>query len=203
MDWKTLGLFLMTNFILGITPGPAVMLVTGHSLANGWRRSQFSVLGIMSGNAAYCLLSAMGLGVLFVRVPMLVGVVKGIGALYLVWIGLRSLLRAEQSLQLGSAAQASPGALYRQALILQLSNPKSVLFFCALLPQFVAPGEAGVWPLLALGFAAIALEYPVLCAYCALGAQAARLIASPSAVHTLNVLSGALLIAAAGRVASL
>ncbi|WP_167759858.1 LysE family translocator [Massilia horti] len=194
----------MTNFILSLTPGPAVMLVTGHSLANGWRRSQFSVLGIMSGNATYCLLSALGLGTLFVRLPILVTVVKGVGALYLIWIGLRSLMHSNAALVPASEQpRATPFALYRQALVLQLSNPKSVLFFCALLPQFVPPGVPAILPMLALGLCAIVLEYPVLTSYSLLGDRTRRFMSSPLATHSLNVLAGGLLIAAAGRVASL
>lgn len=204
MNWHTFGLFLMTNLVLSLTPGPAVMLVTGHALANGWRRSQASVLGIMSGNTIYCLLSALGLGVLFVRAPMLADAVKFAGAAYLVWIGARAIFSSGAKLALNSGLpNARPLALYRQALVLQLSNPKSVLFFCALLPQFVEPGTASVWPMLALGFSAIMLEYPVLCAYTALGAQATRLTSSPRAVRGLNMLSGGLLMLAAARVAAL
>jgi homoserine/homoserine lactone efflux protein len=204
MDWHTCGLFLTTNFILSLTPGPAVVLVTSHALANGWRRSQPSVLGIMSGNASYCVLSALGLGVLFVQMPVLVSVVKGVGALYLVGIGLRSLMNSESALTFATARAGAPRAmLYRQALVLQLSNPKSVLFFCALLPQFVAGGPSSAWQMLGLGFAAIMLEYPVLTAYSMLGGRAQRLVATPFALHSLNVLAGALLIVAAARVAVL
>lgn len=204
MNWHTFAAFLMTNLVLSVTPGPAVMLVTGHALANGWRRSQASVLGIMSGNTIYCLLSALGLGVLFTRAPMLVGIVKFAGAAYLVWIGARAMFSRGARLALASGLpNARPWPLYRQALVLQLSNPKSVLFFCALLPQFADPGTASAWPLLALGFSAIVLEYPVLCAYTALGAQATRLTSSPRAMRGLNVLSGGMLMLAAARVAAL
>lgn len=205
MSWHTLGIFLMTNFVLSITPGPAVMLVTSHSLVNGWRRAQWSVLGILSGNALYCMLSAFGLGTLFTHAPALVGIVKGVGALYLAWIGLRALMGSENSpLRSGSGGgDEAPGVLYRQALLLQLSNPKSVLFFCALLPQFAPAESPALLPMLVLGFSAILLEYPVLCAYTALGAQATRLASSPRALHVLRILSGTLLLAAAGRVASL
>lgn len=200
MNWHAFGMFLLTNLVLSLTPGPAVLLVTGHAAANGWQRSQASVLGIMSGNTVYCLLSALGLGVLFLRAPMLVSLVKGIGAAYLAWIGIKALLSADKPLVLKEAGPAAPAcALYRQALVLQLSNPKSVLFFCALLPQFVAGGDA-VWPMLVLGFAAIVLEYPVLTAYSLLGAQARRMASSRYALHSLNVLSAGLLLLAAGRV---
>jgi threonine/homoserine/homoserine lactone efflux protein len=206
MNAQAFALFLTTNFILSLTPGPAVMLVTGHALANGWRRSQSSVLGIMSGNATWCLLSALGLGVLFLRMPMLVNVVKGLGALYLVWIGLRSLMNSESTPAPAPGqgqAQASRLALYRQALALQLSNPKSVLFFGALLPQFVPHGARSPLPMLLLGFCAIVLEYPVLTGYSMLGERARRVMASPFAVHCLNVLAGSLLIVAGARVAGL
>lgn len=204
MSWHAFGLFLMTNFVMSLTPGPAVLLVTSHAAANGCRRSQSSVLGIMAGNTTYCLLSAFGLGVLFTREPQAVDIVKGVGALYLVYLGLRMLMEAEKPLVMpGARPVARPAALFRQALLLQLSNPKSVLFFCALLPQFVNTNEAGVLPMLVLGFCAIILEYPVLTAYSMLGAQAGRLASSPVAVHSVNVLAGGLLLVAAGRVAAL
>ncbi|MGZ5201813.1 MAG: LysE family translocator [Telluria sp.] len=199
MNWNAFGLFLLTNLVLSLTPGPAVLLVTGHAAANGWRRCQASVLGILSGNAVYCLLSACGLGMVFLHFPMLSRVVKGAGAIYLAYIGLRALFTAHKPLVLQhDATAAAPRALYRQALVLQLSNPKSVLFFCALLPQFISDGQS-VWAMLLLGFSAIALEYPVLTAYAILGAQLRRLAASGQAVHVLNLLSASLLLLAAGR----
>lgn len=203
MSWHTLGIFLMTNFVLNITPGPAVMLVTSQSLAHGWRRAQGSVFGILSGNALFCLLSAFGLGTLFQHAPVLVDFVKGAGALYLAWIGVRALIGSDQPTPGVAHCATASAALYRQALLLQLSNPKSVLFFCALLPQFAPAGENALGYMLALGFAAILLEYPVLWTYTVLGAQATRLSASPRAMHALRILSGALLLAAAGRVAAI
>jgi threonine/homoserine/homoserine lactone efflux protein len=200
MDWHAFAFFLLTNLVLSLTPGPAVLLVTGHAASNGWRRAQASVLGIMSGNATYCLLSAFGLGMLFLHAPLLVNVVKITGAAYLAFIAVRALVNANKPLVVsGVAPVARPSVLYRQALVLQLSNPKSVLFFCALLPQFIARGQ-GVWQMLVLGFCAIVLEYPVLTAYSILGAQLGRLAASRSAVRSLNVLSAGLLLLAAGRV---
>lgn len=204
MDWHTFGLFLLTNFVLSLTPGPAVLLVTSHAASNRWRQSQFSVLGIMGGNTIYCLLSAFGLGVLFVRFPTLVVTVKGIGALYLVYLGVRGLLLAEAPLAVGGTAPTAPAAvLFREALTLQLSNPKSVLFFCALLPQFANVEGPATLSMLVLGACAIALEYPVLTAYSVLGAQVRRLAGSPTALHTLNVAAAGLLLVAAGRVATL
>jgi threonine/homoserine/homoserine lactone efflux protein len=200
MDWHAFAFFLLTNLVLSLTPGPAVLLVTGHAASNGWRRAQASVLGIMSGNATYCLLSAFGLGMLFLHVPLLVDAVKIAGAAYLAFIAIRALVNANQPLVTGGVAPVAPASmLYRQALVLQLSNPKSVLFFCALLPQFVARGQ-GVWQMLVLGFCAIVLEYPVLTAYSMLGAQLGRLAASRRAVRSLNLLSAGLLLLAAGRV---
>jgi threonine/homoserine/homoserine lactone efflux protein len=200
MDWHAFAFFLLTNLVLSLTPGPAVLLVTGHAASNGWRRAQASVLGIMSGNATYCLLSAFGLGMLFLHVPLLVDAVKIAGAAYLAFIAIRALANANQPLVMSGVAPVAPASvLYRQALVLQLSNPKSVLFFCALLPQFVARGQ-GVGQMLVLGFCAIVLEYPVLTAYSMLGAQLGRLAASRRAVRSLNLLSAGLLLLAAGRV---
>lgn len=199
MNWHAFGFFLLTNLILSLTPGPAVLLVSGHAAANGWRRCQASVFGILSGNAVYCLLSAAGLGMVFLRFPMLSHWIRAAGVAYLAWLGARALWTAHRPLVLQEVGAIAPGrVLYRQALVLQLSNPKSVLFFCALLPQFTQEGQ-GIAAMLLLGFCAIMLEYPVLTGYSILGAQLRRLAARGHAVYALNLLSASLLLLAAGR----
>lgn len=160
--------FVFTNLALNVTPGPAVIQVTSHAYSQGWRRAQLSVLGILCGNALYCLLSAAGLGALLMKWPQVYQVLRYAGALYLVWLALKRLWHTSQRAADGTGAQtiASRPALFHESLLLQLSNPKSLLFFCALLPVFIGTTDgSGGWAILLLGLLAIALEYPVLLGY--------------------------------------
>jgi len=201
MDWKLYWLFLTTNFFLCLTPGPAVMLVTGRAMTVGMARGQASVLGILAGNLFYCVVSAVGLGALFLASPLAISAVKYAGGAYLLYIGLRTLFSRSERLRFTAIGrQESAPALFRQAVLLQLSNPKSILFFGALLPQFVGAGWPSYAQMLVLGVSAIALEYPILTAYSALGAQLNRL-QSPAAVRAIHLASGLLLVAVAVRVA--
>ncbi len=200
----TLLAFATTNFLLNITPGPAVMQVIGHSISNGWQASQASIGGILVANAMYCALSVLGLGALILTVPALFEAIKWCGLSYLAWLGLKSLRAAFQP---GARADAPaliarPLTLFRQSFVLQGANPKSVLFFCALLPTFAGEAHGAPLRIAVLGMVAIAMEYPVLLAYSLMASKARAWLRGTRGKRMLDGLSGTALLAAAGTVAS-
>ncbi|HYM68010.1 MAG TPA: LysE family translocator [bacterium] len=171
-----LAAFLTTNFLLNITPGPAVMQVVGHSIHNGWRPAQASILGILTANGMYGMLAALGLGALILALPQLFEAVKWVGVAYLAWLGVRALYHAcrSQPANTPTGERARPVQLSRQSFLLQGANPKSVFFFCALLLAFAGSGDGGAPArIVLLGLLALGLEYPVLLAYSLLAARAA------------------------------
>lgn len=203
MELSLLLAFAGTNFLLNITPGPAVLQVVGHSLGNGWQRSQASILGILGANAMYCMMSALGLSALILAAPSLFELIKWCGAAYLGWIGLRTLISAFRSgpLEMTAAQHASAWVLFKQSFLLQGANPKSVLFFCAMLPTFAGPAEGAAQRILLLGLLAIALEYPVLLGYSLLGARLSGITRNIAAQRVLQAGAGLSLIGAASLVA--
>lgn len=203
MEMSLLIAFVGTNFLLNITPGPAVLQVVGHSLGNGWQRSQASILGILSANAMYCMMSALGLSALILAVPALFDIIKWCGAGYLIWIGLRMLVCAFRTnvMDVTASTAASPITLFKQSFLLQGANPKSVLFFCAMLPTFAGSADGAGQRIFLLGLCAIALEYPVLFAYSLLGARMSGLAKNIVARRALQAGSGLSLIGAASLVA--
>ena len=195
--------FAATTTIMNVTPGPAVMQVIGHSLGNGWRASQASILGILAANALYCALSVLGLGALILTAPSLFEVLKWCGVSYLAWLGLKALRAATRA---GAplpvpVLRARPLALFRQSFVLQGANPKSVLYFCTLLPVFAGEAEGAPLRIAVLGLVATVMEYPVLLGYSLLAARASRWFRGSAGRRVLDGLSGTALFAAAGTVA--
>jgi homoserine/homoserine lactone efflux protein len=159
-----LAAFALTELVLSLTPGPAVLLVVSQAVTSGFRASVRGALGIIAGNAIYFGLSALGLSALLIASEGLFNLIRIAGAAYLGYIGLRLVLsRPETST---SQPVTRGGACFRQGLLTQLLNPKALLFFTALLPQFVVSDQGT----LAAQFAALAVisicvELPVLLAF--------------------------------------
>jgi homoserine/homoserine lactone efflux protein len=195
--------FATTTTLMNVTPGPAVMQVVGHSMSNGWHPAQASILGIFAANALYCALSVLGLGALILAAPSLFEVLKWCGVSYLAWLGvkaLRAAVRPGAPLP-ASALHARPRALFRQSFVLQGANPKSVLYFCTLLPVFAGDAEGAPLRIAVLGLVATVMEYPVLLGYSLLAASASRWFRGSAGRRVLDGLSGSALLAAAGTVA--
>lgn len=192
--------FWSMNFVLSITPGPAVANVMGAALQSGLKPAQASIGGILLGNCIYISLALLGLGAVFAAVPGSLTMLRWTGAAYIGWLGfqsLRSWSRARRAHKIELAPPASAKRLFAEALALQLANPKSVLFFGAMLPQFV---QQGGWPpmlqMALLGAVAVLLEYPVLCAY----ARLSRRKPGSGRSSILDLAAGCLLLLCALRI---
>jgi homoserine/homoserine lactone efflux protein len=196
--------FATTTLLMNLTPGPAVMQVVGHSLSNGWRASQASILGIFAANGLYCALSVFGLGALVLAAPSLFEVVKWSGVCYLAWLGVKALgsgFRARAPRQ-APTLQARPLTLFRQSFVLQGANPRAVLYFCTLLPVFAGEAEGAPLRIAVLGLVATLMEYPVLLGYSLVATRAREWFSGTLGPRVLDGVSGAALLAAAGSVAT-
>jgi threonine/homoserine/homoserine lactone efflux protein len=154
--------FIAASFLIIIIPGPGVLFTIGRALALGRRAALVSVLGHAAGVFVALLLVAIGLGTLLAASAIALTVVKFAGALYLMYLGIQAI-RQRKSLRDAMGAHIDPvvdARVFRQSILVGLTNPKAIVFFAAVLPHFIAP-EAGALPvqILILGsiFLAIAL----------------------------------------------
>jgi threonine/homoserine/homoserine lactone efflux protein len=159
--------FALTAFVIIVIPGPSVMFIVGRALAHGKRAALLTVIGNTVGEYVQVIVVAVGIGVLVERSILLFDVVKLAGAAYLVWLGVQAF---RQRRTLESVVTASSGALASEPVsnrrialegwVVGASNPKTIIFLTAVLPQFVdkASGHVPV-QILALGavFSGIAL----------------------------------------------
>ena len=126
-----------------LSPGPAILLALRNGIAFGMRAVVWSSLGNISG--LFCLSSAamLGLGLLLKSSAVLFGLVKLVGAMYLFYMGVRHVLgrTSVMAVQTGEGKNAEtpkPHRLFREAFLIAVTNPKPILFFTALFPQFIS-----------------------------------------------------------------
>jgi threonine/homoserine/homoserine lactone efflux protein len=140
LDLTTLGLYTAAAFVLAITPGPGIMYVLTRSLKGGRKEGVLSSLGTGTGGMVHVLAAAFGISAILATSATAFAVVKFAGALYLVYLGIKTLLESDQPMP-ESTASSNKGA-YVQGIVTEVLNPKTALFFLSFIPQFVQP-QAG------------------------------------------------------------
>ena len=167
MSLRLLLVFAVTEFLLCLTPGPAVLLVVSQAVKNDFKSSLKGAAGILTANALYFALSALGLGALLMSSATLFQIIKWVGAAYLVFIGLKMLLIRKRlaGTDQNMVTPKRSVRLFSEGLATQLSNPKAIVFFSALLPQFVSKDGSVLAQFIVLGIVSLAIELVVLVSY--------------------------------------
>jgi len=188
----------MTEAVLSLTPGPAVLYVLSQAIRRGPAKSVWASWGILSANAVYFVLSATSLGAVIVASYKLFFLIKWLGAAYLVYLGIGSFLGKSSVMSLPEAGADSRSGvrILRDGFFLQGANPKALLFFTAILPQFIDTRHNIAFQILVLGISSIVVEFAILFTY---GQLAGRILAtarSPRFEKVTNRIAGSLLIGA-------
>ncbi len=141
--------YLAVAALLIVTPGPDTALVTRTALLAGRRAASFTTLGIAAGSIIWGLASVLGIAVLLEGSVVAFTVWKFVGAAYLGYLGLRSLVASFRGNKQATVTTSTPQATqfgglvaFRQGLLNNLSNPKAGAIFATALPQFIRPGDA-------------------------------------------------------------
>ncbi|MGH7366139.1 MAG: LysE family translocator [Candidatus Rokuibacteriota bacterium] len=207
MTLQTWLVFCATELALSFTPGPAVLLVASTALTLGGRAGIAASFGVLAANTAYFALSATGLGAVLVASWSLFHLIKWIGAAYLVWLGLRMVLApkrppAPDGRPSGPPADCRAQVAFWRGFTAQGANPKALLFFTALLPQFVDP-EAGVpAQVLVLGVSSVVIELTALSVYVAACRVSRRWVQAPGVASLFQRIGGLMLVGAGAQLAA-
>ncbi len=192
--------------IVIVVPGPDTAVVTKNVLVHGRRAALGTSLGVSAGLSVWTIAAAVGVASVLRASAVAFTVLKLIGALYLVWLGIQAFRAArhagsdEPRLARDRPAMSAAGG-FRQGLFSDLANPKIGIFFTSLLPQFVAPGHSVLLPFLALGAVFALMTLLWLFAYCLLAARAATTLQRPRVKAAMDRVTGVVLIALGLRVA--
>lgn len=200
--------FIGVAAIVIVVPGPDTAVVTKNVLLHGRRAALGTSFGVSAGLSVWTIAAAVGLASVVRASAVAFTTLKLIGALYLVWLGLRALRAVghagggdQASLPVMRPAMSALGG-FRQGLLSDLANPKIGVFFTSLLPQFVDPRRPVLLPFLALGALFVLMTVLWLCAYCLIAARAAETLQRPRVRAALDRVTGIVLIAIGLRVAT-
>jgi threonine/homoserine/homoserine lactone efflux protein len=194
---STYALFLAAGIGLLAIPGPAVLYIVGRSIDQGRRAGLVSVLGITTGTLVHITAATVGLSSLVLASAVAFNAVKYVGAAYLVLLGVRRLLTRSGDAALDGGPPRSLRRLYADGIVVNVLNPKTIVFIFAFLPQFVDVSRGHVWLqvlVLGLSFATLGMLSDSLYAVVA-GTAAGRLRGSRRIVRFQRWFGGGILVA--------
>jgi len=131
--------FVAAALVVLVTPGPGVLYVIARTTEQGHAAGLASVLGLATGALVHVIAAAVGLSAILLASATAFGVVKMLGAAYLIYLGIRTLLKRTATGEITDVPRASLGRLFADGVVVSLFNPKIAVFFLAFLPQFVDP----------------------------------------------------------------
>jgi threonine/homoserine/homoserine lactone efflux protein len=150
--------FLAAAIVLAVTPGPGIAYVVARTVAGGRAEGLASCFGTAIGGVLHVVAAATGLSLLVAQSAAAFTVVKVVGAIYLVYLGVRLLLQKDRAAQAVAVAAQGPRRALLEGIAVEVLNVKTALFFLAFLPQFVRPSEPVVPQLVLLGTICVGLN---------------------------------------------
>lgn len=201
MSFSTWITFFIAACLIAISPGSGAVLSMSHGLSYGVRKTTGTILGLQAGLLLVLFIAGAGVGSLLLASETAFNVVKTVGALYLIYLGISQWRSAPVastasngvSLQQGQAPAASKRFLL--GFLTNATNPKGIVFMVAVLPQFIAPDAALLPQLLILGCTMCAIDLVVMHGYALAASSMQRYLRDAGAVRKQNRLFGGVLMA--------
>lgn len=194
--------YLLTTIILSLSPGSGAINTMTTAISHGYRGAAASITGLQTGLALHIVLVGVGLGALFSRSLLAFEVLKWAGVAYLIWLGIQQW-RAAGALDLNTLATTQPRSkLFKRAVFVNLTNPKSIVFLAALFPQFIVPHQPQAMQYVVLGVTTVVVDIIVMIGYATLAKRIAAWIKGPRQMKALNRVFGSLFMLVGALLAS-
>jgi threonine/homoserine/homoserine lactone efflux protein len=202
MPIETFALFLVTTIIIVFTPGAAAITVAAQGAANGGGRALAGAAGIAAANVVYFALSATGIASLIVASNTAFMIIKWAGVGYLVWLGLNAIFSRSGAIHIGESSRAvGMRKLFGQGFVVEIANPKALMYFVAILPQFINTGMPILTQILIMGATTLLIDLISYSSYAFLGGFLRRDGLKSWVTALFNRTAGAALLFAAFRMA--
>ena len=185
--------FVAASAVMLVIPGPTILTVISYSMSHGRRANVPLVAAVALGDSTALVVSLLGLGALLATSAFWFTVVKWVGGLYLLYLGIKLLRAGISSAELAApAAPASRLRLFANTYLVTALNPKGIVFFVAFLPQFISPAANVTYQLWVLAVTFVALAATNATLYAVFAGSARRLLSSPRAQRRFNFAGGSL-----------
>jgi threonine/homoserine/homoserine lactone efflux protein len=184
--------YLAACIVIILVPGPTVTLIIASSMRHGTRAGLLNVAGTQVGIAIMIAIAGVGLTTIIEAMGHWFEWVRLIGAAYLIWMGWQ-MIRSSGRIEAGEAPVAPRGGFFLQGLLVAVSNPKTLIFFGAFLPQFIDPAGNYAAQIALMGMTALVFAAMSDSAYAVVGGRAGRML-SAKRVRLLSRISGSFLI---------
>ena len=199
MSIETYLVFLVTTIIIVFTPGAAAIAVAAQGAANGGSKALAGATGIAAANVVYFALSATGIASLIIASNTAFMIIKWLGVGYLVWLGLNALFSRSGAIQIdgSAAARLACEGFFVQGFVVEFANPKALLYFVAILPQFIDTSGPILIQILIMGATTLLIDLISYSSYAFLGGLLRRGGLRGWATALFNKAAGTALILAA------
>lgn len=195
MSWSVWLALVGAGVLISLTPGAGAVNTMANSLGSGWTRSIWGILGQQVALLAHIAVVAAGVGVLVAGSPVLFNVIRYAGAAYLVYLGVRQFRSRAAVARVGKVDREPASSMFRRGLLVNLTNPKAVVFFLAFTPQFVRPDRPLVAQYAVLAATIVAIDVVVMWFFFAAAARGlGRLTQRESGQRALNRVFGGLFV---------
>jgi len=194
--------FSVAMLILAVSPGPGVFATVARALASGFRPALIVICGIVLGDIIFLLFAAFGLSMVARVLGNMFFIVKICGGAYLIWLGIKIWLKDPQPLtETPKSDTRSPWGNFASGLVITLSNPKVILFYCGFLPTFIDLSTLAVYDLAIIVAIITAVLTGVLSSYAYLASRARKMFTRRRSIRRLNRAAGGVMVAAGVAIA--
>jgi threonine/homoserine/homoserine lactone efflux protein len=199
MEFQIWLYYLLAILVLTATPGPSTLMCLSKSVSYGFRASVFSALGSLTAILIILTLSFTSLGIIIASSELIFNIVKYIGAIYLIYLGYKAFTSKEDSYILNKDlrnSKVSYRSSYISGFIVGASNPKAIIFFTALFPQFINTNESLLTQYIIFASTFAILELSFLLIYAYLGVKSSNWLSQKGRAKIFNKLTGSVFIGA-------
>lgn len=205
MEFSTWFTYFVATVIICVSPGPGALSSMSAGMKYGFTRGMWNLAGLQAAIVVNVFAICIGLGALLVASTTAFDIMKYLGAAYLIYLGIQKFREQpvpfEQIAAQTNFKDTSPFGIFKQGMLVNLTNPKGLLFLAAVLPQFIDPAKPTAIQYAILGGTMVVVDVAVMIGYTALASTILRMLKDPNHIRWANRGVGSLFVAAGGALA--